>query len=391
MAAVVLSGCIGGGGGTGGTAGVVIDYFEPDISEIYSSEEVMFTAGVKNIGEENAENVELRLFGLGNDWTWDSGKTQQISGRLEKSDESEGIEGGTGEAQWVVTSPSGLKVDNTYTANVRLSYDYETTARANVKVYDTDYLRSISEEASDIMQSSGIETFTVTDAPISIELTGLSKPLIYRESGQKSSVTVLINNVGDGKPYLDNENDLSVRVGKVTVDGEVISDVSNKDYRLPRSGKKSLPVQFELPDIESYTTIPIEIELTYRYFVDSSTNIIVLKTLFDDDTSQGTRDRDAPEISDIELEKVSDTSVKVTWKTDEDSGTAVQYSRTSECVNPTPATSSGMDKDHEVTIEDLDTGVTYYYFVESTDSDGNKATSDCDEFIIGRDAGIIQD
>ena len=291
LAAVTVSGCTGGGGGSGGTEGVVIEYFEPDISEIYSSEELMFTAGVKNIGEENADNVELRLFGLGNDWTWVSEKMQEISGSLEKSDASEGIEGGTGEAQWVVVSPSGLKVDNTYTANVRLSYDYKTTARANVKVYDTEYLKSISEEASDIMRSSGIDTFTVTDAPITIELTGLSKPLIYRGSGQKSSVTVLISNIGDGKPYLDNENDLSVYVDKITVDGEVITTVSNQDYRLPRSGRKSIPVEFELPEIESYTTIPIEVDLTYRYFVDSSTNIVVLKTLFDDDTSQSSSSR----------------------------------------------------------------------------------------------------
>ncbi len=323
FAVVFFSGCTMPGQqvstvGKGGIKGVVINEFSPDVSEIYSGDSVMFTAMVENIGEETARNVKLKLFGLGTDWEgsdnldWDDfvdwdGKIKEI-GTLGRSEPEENIPGDTGDAQWEVKSPDNLRVDNTYTAAVRLYYQYSTTGLANIKVYNNDYLRSNPEKANTIMQSSGIDTFTVTDAPVNIDLAGLSKPLVYRGSGQIASLTVLINNVGEGKTYLDsdNENKPYVTIEKITVDDKSCKNLDlPSDVRLPRTGQKSISCQFELPEVDSYTTLPLEIELNYNYFVDSSTSIRVLKSLYlDDDFDTGdsgksdTTDTEGPVLED---------------------------------------------------------------------------------------------
>ncbi len=286
LAVVLISGCIGQSSeATGGTKGVVIKSFGPVISEIYSGDSVTFEANVENIGEEDATNIKLKLFGLGTDWTGDdwaisASRIKSDIGSLERSQSEDGIQGGVGYEQWDVTSPPDLKVDNTYKASVRLYYSYKTTALANVKVYSNEYLKSNPEDAESTMTASGIDTFTVTDAPITIELAGLSRPLVYRESGQESSMTVLISNIGDGKPYQNsnNEDKPYVTIESMTVHGDDCLDNIEGQYRLPRSGKKSVSCRFRLPEVDSYTTIPVEIELSYNYFVDSTSSIKVLKS-----------------------------------------------------------------------------------------------------------------
>lgn len=287
---VALSGCVellgfGGVGVEGGIAtGVVIKRFSPDISEIFSEDSVVFSLSAENIGGEDATNVQAKLFGLGTDWTgadWvDTAERTKSIGFLEKSQPEYKVPGGVGDAQWDVTSPVGLKVDNTYTAGVRLSYGYSTTALANIKIYHNDYLKSNPEDAETIMRSSGIETFTVTNAPIKVKLAGLARPLIYRGEGQKASITVLLSNVGQGKPYKTAENDMTITVTNIEVHGGECEGSVEKDYRLPRAGEKSIPCRFILPYIDSYTTIPMEIELSYNYFLDGTTSIKVLKSIY---------------------------------------------------------------------------------------------------------------
>lgn len=281
---VALSGCVGQSAtGGGASAGVIIKSFGPDISEIFSYDDVVFSLSVENVGGADAENVQAKIFGLGTDWEYTKEK-QYVGGDgfLEKSQPDLKIPGGIGDIQWTVTSPPDLRVDNTYTAGVRLYYDYETISLATVKVYNSDYLRTKPEEAESIMASSGVETFTVTDAPVTIELAGLARPLIYRSSGQKASVTALISNVGQGVVYQDDEKRPEVTIDYIKVYGD--SDACESDVdgvvRLPRTGKKSVSCNFELESVDVYTTIPIEVKLSYKYFLDSTNSIKVLKSLF---------------------------------------------------------------------------------------------------------------
>jgi len=367
LAVVFLSGCIGGGTDTGGTKGVIITSFEPDISEIYSGDEIVFTAMVENIGEEDADDIELRIFGLGNDWDIDD-KTQKIN-FLEKQDADEGIPGGTGEVQWTAESPSNLKVDNVYTATIRMTYSYETTALANIRAYNSDYLKTIPEEAGDIMNSNGLDSFTVTDAPITVELSGISKPIVSSGDVQ-SSITVLISNIGDGKPFDSEETDMTVTVDRIKV-GDNSPCVSNEKYRIPRNGKKSVACTFDLDEIDSYTTIPMEIEISYNYFIDDSAKVTVLKALFVEEDGNGDYDDDTkPTISSVDVDE-DDNSATITWTTNERSDSVVYYGTSCTSSSLEEESKSSRVRSHQITLTGLDVSTKYYYKIESTDSSGN--------------------
>lgn len=284
LVVVFLSGCIGQGSTTPGSAsGVIIKSFSPDMPEVFSGDPVLFTINVENTGEEVATDVKARIFGLGTDWSgadWTTNKQKSI-GTLDRSQPELKLSGGTGDTQWDITSPQGLKVnDNTYTAGVRMTYNYATTALANIRIYNNDYLRSNPDIAQSVMKMSGIETFTVTSAPVTVELAGLARPLIYRTGGaQQATVTILINNIGQGKPYKAAENDMQVTVTGITVNNQNCQPNAAGTYRLPVNGKKSVACTFSLPTVDSYTTMPIEISLNYNYFVDGSTSVKILRSL----------------------------------------------------------------------------------------------------------------
>lgn len=274
---VFLSGCVGQVPGVPGAAtGVIIKSFSPDISEIYSGDSVVFSLAVENVGEEDATNVQAKLFGLGTGWTgWSTAYDDVNPSTLLKSQPEYKIPGGMGDAQWEPTSPT-LRVDNTYTASVRLKYDYVTSAHGDIKVYTQDYLKTRPEEAESIMKSPGIASFSVSKAPVTVSLTGVARPLVT-SPGKTASIAVLISNIGQGAPFKNTENDMTITIDSIKV-GDTTC-VSGVDKRLPRGGQGSASCSFKIPDFTDYSTVPIDVQLSYSYFVDASTTIKVLKTL----------------------------------------------------------------------------------------------------------------
>jgi hypothetical protein len=278
---VFLAGCIGQKEEkiTGVATGVIIKSFAPDISEVFSGDPVTLSLSVENVGEEDAKDIRATLFGLGTDWGGESGQ-KPVADFLQKSQPQYKIPGGVGDVQWDVTSPSGLKVDNTYTAGVRVVYGYKTTAIGTIKVYNSDYLRARPEEAEKILKSSGIASFSVTKAPITVSLLGVARPLIYRPPAQNATVTIQISDIGQGDPYNTTPGDMNVTIDDVTVNKERCKDQTfPQTVKLPRVGAKSISCKFTLPEVSEYTTIPVEVALSYRYFVDGSTSIKVLKVI----------------------------------------------------------------------------------------------------------------
>jgi len=283
---VFLAGCIGQPPEEvipGVATGVVIKTFIPDIPEIFSGDSVTFYLSLENIGEEDATSVSAKLFGLGTDWSWNANK--QDLPDLSKSQPDYEIPGGIADYTWDATSPSNLKVDNEYSAGVRVYYSYKTTALGNIKVYSEDYLRTLPfEEAQNIRKSSGLDSFSVTDAPVKIELAGLIRPIIYRGGNQSASVMVQMGNIGQGSPYDTAEDDMEITIEYIKVANATCVS-KTVDVRIPRDkkAKKSVTCTFYVPPsgvtITEYTTIPIEVNLTYNYFVDGKTFIKVLQAI----------------------------------------------------------------------------------------------------------------
>ena len=284
---VILAGCIGDWGQPtdeirkGTASGLVIKDFGPDLPEIFSGDSVTFTALVENIGEEDATDVSAKLYGLGTDWSWTTGY-MTITSSIPRAQPSMGVPGGQDSATWDVTSPPNLKVDKEYTAKMRLKYSYKTTASGSIKVYDSDYLGTITqEEARRITTTSGLESWTVTNSPITIELAGAARPFIIKDTDLDATISVLISNRGQGYPFDSVEKDRKITIDHITVNKIACTNTIDTEPTLPRTGKKSVSCKFTIDSdvTEEFTTIPIEVVLTYNYYIDSSASVKVLQTL----------------------------------------------------------------------------------------------------------------
>ncbi len=84
-------------------------------------------------------------------------------------------------------------------------------------------------------------------------------------------------------------------------------------------------------------------------------------------------DTDAPEISNVQIGDVSDTTVTVTWETDEESDSLINYGLQEDYgIVRDPAVDKTV---HSITLDELDPGRVYYFRVVSADEDGNQGIS----------------
>jgi len=127
-----------------------------------------------------------------------------------------------------------------------------------------------------------LASFTVTDAPIRVELAGVARPIIYRGGTQSASVMIQMSNLGQGYAYDTAEDDREITIEEIKVANATCVSRTT-DVKLPRIGKKSVTCSFTIPPsgvtITEYTTIPIEVKLSYNYFIDGSSSIKVLQEI----------------------------------------------------------------------------------------------------------------
>lgn len=84
-------------------------------------------------------------------------------------------------------------------------------------------------------------------------------------------------------------------------------------------------------------------------------------------------DTTAPVISNVQIDSVSDSAVTVTWKTDEDSDSLVNYGlQENYGIVRIPETDKTA---HSITLDNLDPGRVYYFRVVSADAAGNQGIS----------------
>jgi Purple acid Phosphatase, N-terminal domain len=84
-------------------------------------------------------------------------------------------------------------------------------------------------------------------------------------------------------------------------------------------------------------------------------------------------DLDAPEISNVKVASSTATSITVTWETDEDADSAINYSLQPDLgVVRKPVADR---TNHSITIDNLEAGKTYYFRVVSADENGNQGIS----------------
>ena len=84
-------------------------------------------------------------------------------------------------------------------------------------------------------------------------------------------------------------------------------------------------------------------------------------------------DSDSPEISDVKVTDVTDTSLKINWTTNEDADSAVNYGLQPDLgIVRIPVPDR---KSHSITLDNLEAGRVYYFRVISADGEGNQGIS----------------
>ena len=84
-------------------------------------------------------------------------------------------------------------------------------------------------------------------------------------------------------------------------------------------------------------------------------------------------DQEAPEIGNVQISEVSDTSVTLTWETDEDADSSVNFSlQPNYGIVRIPVAER---TEHSITLDNLEPGRVYYFRVVSADEEGNQGIS----------------
>ena len=109
--------------------------------------------------------------------------------------------------------------------------------------------------------------------------------------------------------------------------------------------------------------------MQFRAFI----SFLVVFTLVFNNVALAQSDQQAPKISSVQVSDVSETSVTVTWQTDENADSLVNYGLQADYgILRKPIAER---KTHSMTLEDLEPGRVYYFRVVSADADGNQGIS----------------
>jgi phosphodiesterase/alkaline phosphatase D-like protein len=147
------------------------------------------------------------------------------------------------------------------------------------------------------------------------------------------------------------------------------------EYGLSPSYGSSSPVNPALTTGHSITLTGLQPNTTYYYRVRSRDIAGNLGTSAGDSFTTDPPDVTPPTFSSIQTTLVTDTSARVTWLTNENADTQVDYGLTAAYGTTTPL-NTAMSAGHAVALSGLTGGTTYHYRVRSRDASGNLSISD---------------
>ncbi|HLC59756.1 MAG TPA: hypothetical protein VJH34_04510 [archaeon] len=305
---VILSGCTSAGNKSTATTsanGVIVTKFAPDFNEIASGDSATLSLSIQNVGGAEATNLQAQLFGgigVGTGWavTPVAATVDIKPSILKPTDTVNNLPGENADSEWQLTSPSDLKTTTSYTAGVRVYYDYGTHSSATLRFFSNNYLKTLpTAQYQSLIKTAGVVSQSSSSGPVSISYSSGSRPLVVSTGAGTFSMQVTFNNVGNGNTYdlnattESNLNLVSYKLiprGDLTItcpDGDGISpdvtwtkDSTTTDTVKLSGGKtKVLFCQITNPGdtgVDNTKDYSIDVEATYGYFVESQTAINVL-------------------------------------------------------------------------------------------------------------------
>ncbi len=213
----------------------------------------------------------------------------------------------------------------------------------------------------------------------SVHLTGLTAGTTYHYRVRSTGVGTAETVSGDftfttpdtSAPVISNVQAILVTGTSARITWDTNEDADSRvDYGLTASYGSNLAngtfVNTHALDLSGLTP-----NTTYHFKVtskDASNN-----TASTGDFSFTTADTIAPNISNIFVDAITQTTARVNWTTDELADSTVRYGLTGSYGSTT--TNANMVANHQVTLNGLAAGTLYHFSVSSTDAMGNGATS----------------
>jgi len=187
-----------------------------------------------------------------------------------------------------------------------------------------------------------------------------------------------------GSVYIDDVSNPETEEWRLFITWGVVADPGDfQQYNIWRSTEGGFP------GAEPYAVIT---DISTNYFLDeglNNTETYYYKLTSQDDIENisefsetvaaqpdgaGGADEIPPEISNVSVESVGDTTATITWDTDELSDSTVGYSEDLSFINEQGNPS--MVLEHTVTLTGLEPGTTYYFRVMSIDGSSNEGVDD---------------
>ncbi len=302
---ILVSGCIGLGGGAAAGNGLAILAFEPDFPSIYSDEGVKLQLRVKNNGDVVAENIKAEIAGISlSEWGGGFGtfSQEQNLGRALPYDPATKTEGETKTAYWSLKAPKlpkGISYD--YTPIVKVSYDYKTQAIQPITIVDEAELRRIMQQGKSLPS----KTSTYTKGPLSVEVqTGNYVKTTSRFTAGTSydifpiNVKIVNTNWEAGGTVLkdawgfgggwgrDFDYPIQVKITPATGTSFVYSGTWGEDCSsglvtvdLWKGKEKIITCELRVNEKTSYSReAQLQVEVSYRYQVEGRTQVKVFGT-----------------------------------------------------------------------------------------------------------------
>ncbi len=295
--------------------GVIIKSFSPDFTEVRSGEEISLLLSMDNVGEAEATGVSAQLFGLNfgaNDWSKTSGNlVTKLPTTLRGANPSANLPGDIFDVTWGAKAPLNLRVDNTYTADTRVHFIYKTTSVSTIRFVTNDYIKSLpTQQAEQVRKTAGVISSKVSGAPVQLTATVGARPLIVYQGGEVYTLSTVVSNVGSGNAFKDTAgypgktasydvvptadmlttDNLHLVKVNITTDANInckpgfestLNPTAKSGYvKLSRGKSKTISCSITAPapaDLGNTKDFTVNAELSYGYFVDSSTSIKVLK------------------------------------------------------------------------------------------------------------------
>jgi hypothetical protein len=187
---IFISGCIGQTSEKSTSVGMSRT-LSADITQVKTSVPVTFILSIKNLASEKAEFISAELLNL-TEWN--------IENDLQYLEEL--LAGDSYKFSWVAYSP--YIPNRSFLPFANLFYKMKTDAKLNIRVYNNDYLSTLSSgERGTIVERSALLSSTVSrSTPIGVTAS-LKQPFILTEYSQEFPFVIEIKNLGVGEPYND--------------------------------------------------------------------------------------------------------------------------------------------------------------------------------------------